>query len=319
MLCRKFFITLIAAIMFVTSTCAAAKIEVIDAEKNIVPEIGLLQNVTYAQYFTWPESRLQMDIFSPDIKGKVPAVIFVPGGWWVTGPKVAGTQICYQLAQAGFVAASIEYRTIVAANYIEIIGDVKAAVRYLRANADKFNIDKNKIAVMGMSAGGYLSVMVGVTGGVEKFDFGDNLDQSSSVQAVVDIFGPTDLTKIGDAYPKDVQKLYNSPGGAASLLVNGVTVYKGNKGGSILDTPATARDSNPLTYIGKNTPPFLIMHGNADKTISPSQSKLLHDALIKNGVDSTCYIVNGADHYAAYFYQPKAFGIIVDFLNRVLK
>ena len=133
------------------------------------------------------------------------------------------------------------------------------------------------------------------------------------------IFGPTDLTKIGDDYPKDRQKLYNSPGGAASLLVNGVTVYKGNKGGSILDTPETARDSNPLTYIGKNTPPFLIMHGNADKTISPSQSKLLHDALIKNGVDSTHYIINGGDHAAFYFYQPKTFGIIVDFLNRTLR
>ena len=303
MLYKKIFISFVAAILFFSSTCAASNIKVIDAE-NVVPEIGLLQNVTYAQYFTWPESRLQMDIFSPDVKGKVPAVIFVPGGWWLTAPKVAGTQICYQLAQAGFVAASIEYRTIVAANYIEIIGDVKAAVRYLRANADKFNIDKNKIAVMGMSAGGYLSSMVGVTGGVEKFDFGDNLDQSSSVQAVVDIFGPTDLTKIAADYPEDVQKIYNSAGGGASLFVNGMAVYKGNKGGSILDTPETAEDSNPLTYINKNTPPF---------------PKLLHDALIKNGVDSTLYIINGADHYAAYFYQPKTFGIIVDFLNRVLK
>ncbi|MBQ7454036.1 MAG: prolyl oligopeptidase family serine peptidase, partial [Selenomonadaceae bacterium] len=185
--------------------------------------------------------------------------------------------------------------------------------------ADKFNIDKNKIAVMGMSAGGYLATMVGVTSSVEKFDFGDNLDQSSRVQAVVDIFGPTDLTKTGADYPKDVQKLYNSPGGPTSLLVNGVTVYKGNKGGSILDTPETARDSNPLTYIDKNTPPFLIMHGSADKTISPSQSKLLHDALIKNGISADYYILNGADHYAVYFYQPKAFGIIVDFLNRTLR
>lgn len=314
---KKFLVALVAMIMFVSSTCAAEE-KIIEIE-DVVPEIGLLQNVTYAQYFTWPESRLQMDIFSPDVKGKVPAVIFVPGGWWVTGPKVAGTQICYQLAQAGFVAASIEYRTIVAANYIDIIGDVKAAVRYLRANADKFNIDKNKIAVMGMSAGGYLATMVGVTSSVEKFDFGDNLDQSSSVQAVVDIFGPTDLTKIAADYPKDEQKLYNSAGGAASLLVNGVTVYKGNKGGALSDTPETARDSNPINYIGKNTPPFLIMHGNADKTISPSQSKILYDALIKNGVDANYCILNGADHYAVYFYQPKAFGIIVDFLNRVLK
>ena len=317
MLYKKFLVTFVAMIMFVTSTCAAEE-KIIDAE-DVVPEIGLLQNVTYAQYFTWPESRLQMDIFSPAVKGKVPAVIFVPGGWWITGPKVAGTQICYQLAQAGFVAASIEYRTIVAANYIEIIGDVKAAVRYLRANADKFNIDKNKIGVIGMSAGGYLATMVGVTSGVKKFDFGDNLEQSSRVQAVVDIFGPTDLTKVADDYPKATQEMYNSPAAPPALFVNGAPCYKDRKGGSLLDTPETARDSNPITYIDKNTPPFLIMHGNADKTISPSQSKILYDALIKNGVDANYYIINGADHYAAYFYQPKAFGIIVDFLNRVLK
>lgn len=314
---KKFFITLIAAILFVSSTCAA-KSGVIDIE-DVVPEIGLHQNVTFAQYFTWPESRLQMDIFRPAVKGKVPAVIFAPGGWWLTAPKVAGTQICYQLAQAGFVAASIEYRTIGTVNYVESIGDVKAAIRYLRANADKFNIDKNKIAVIGMSAGGYLATMVGVTSDVAKFDFGDNLDQSSSVQAVVDIFGPTDLTKIAADYPKAKQDMYYSPGAPPALFVNGVPCYKDSKGGSLLDTPETARDSNPITYIGKNTPPFLIMHGNADTTVSPSQSKILYDALIKNGVDVDYYVLNGGEHNAAHFYQPKAFGIIVDFLNRTLR
>ena len=318
MFCKKFFVTLLAAAVFVSSTCAAAKTEVIEIE-NVVPEIGVHQNVTFAQYFTWPESRLQMDIYMPAVKGKVPAVIFAPGGWWLTAPKVAGTQICYQLAQAGFVAATIDYRTIGTVNYIEAIGDVKAAVRYLRANADKFNIDKNKIAVMGMSAGGYLATMVGVTGGVEKFNFGDYLNERVDVQAVVDIFGPTDLTKVAADYPKAKQDMYYSPGAPPALFVNGVPCYKDSKGGSLLDTPDTARDSNPLTYIDKNTSPFLIMHGNADKTISPSQSKLLHDALIKNGVDSTHYIINGGDHAAFYFYQPKTFGIIVDFLNRTLR
>ena len=314
---KKFFITLIAASLFISSTCAA-KSGVIEVESS-VPEIGLHQNVTFAQYFTWPESRLQMDIFRPAVKGKVPAVIFAPGGWWLTAPKVAGTQICYQLAQAGFVAASIEYRTIGTVNYVESIGDVKAAVRWLRANADKFNIDKDKIAVLGMSAGGYLASMVGVTGGEKKFEFGDNLDQSSEVQAVVDIFGPTDLTKIAADFSKDTQKLYYSPGAPPSLFANGVPCYKGNRGGSILDTPETAKDSNPITHISKNTPPFLIMHGNADTTVSPSQSKIFYDALIKNGVDVDYYVVNGGEHNAAHFYQPKTFGIIVDFLNRVLK
>ena len=314
---KKFFITIVAAIIFVSSTCAA-KSGVIEVESS-VPEIGCHQNVTFAQYFTWPESRLQMDIFLPATQGKSPAVIFAPGGWWLTAPKVAGIQICYQLAQAGFVAASIEYRTIGTVNYVESIGDVKAAIRYLRANADKFNIDKDKIAVIGMSAGGWLASMVGVTNGVAKFEFGDNLDRSSEVQAAVDIFGPTDLTKIAADYSKDTQKLYYSPGAPPSLIANGVPCYKGNRGGSILDTPATANDSNPINHIGKNTPPFLIMHGNADTTVSPSQSKIFYDALIKNGVDVDYYVVNGGEHNAAHFYQPKTFGIIVDFLNRVLR
>ena len=315
---KKFFVAILAAIMFASSTCAAAKSEVLDVEL-VVPEIVTHQDVTFAQYFTWPQNRLKMDIYRPKVNEKSPAVIFVPGGWWITSPKDAGSQMYFRLAEAGFAVAAIEYRHIVEGNYIDLIGDVKAAVRYLRAHAEEFNIDKNKIAVMGASAGGYLSVMVGVTGGIEKFDFGDNLDQSSEVQAVIDCFGPTDLTKIAADYPKDMQKLYDSAGGAASLLVNGVTIYKGNKGGALRDTPATASDSNPLNYIGKNTPPFLIMNGNADKTISPSQSKILYDALIKNGVDAEHYVLNGVGHDFKYFYQPKTFEIIINFLNRVLR
>lgn len=317
MFCKKI-IAFVLTLLFVSSTCAAAKSEVIDVE-IVTPEVNYRGDVTFARYLTWPQSDLKMDIYFHNGKEKTPAVIFVPGGWWITSPKTAGEPLTSQLAKTGFAVASIEYRHIVDATYVDIIGDVKAAVRYLRAHADEFNIDKDKIAVMGASAGGYLSIMVGVTGGVTKFDFGDNLDQSSEVQAVVDFFGPSDLTKIGDDYSSDVQALYNSPSGAVALLVNGMAGFKGRKGGALRDTPDTARDANPLTYINENTPPFLIMHGNADKTISPSQSKILYDALVKHGVDTEYYVVNGADHEFEYFFQPKTFGIIVDFLNRVLR
>ena len=314
----KKIIAFVLTLLFVSSTCAAAKSEVIDV-KIVTTEVNFRGDVTFARYFTWPQSDLKMDIYFHDGKEKSPAVIFVPGGWWITSPKTAGEPLTSRLAEKGFAVASIEYRHIVDATYVDIIGDVKAAVRYLRAHADEFNIDKDRIAVMGASAGGYLSIMVGVTGGVSKFDFGDNLDQSSQVQAIVDFFGPSDLTKIGDDYSSDIQALYNSPGGAVALLVNGMAGFKGRKGGALRDTPETARDANPLTYINENTPPFLIMHGNADKTISPSQSKILYDALVKHGVDTEYYVIDGADHEFEYFFQPKAFGIIVDFLNRVLR
>ncbi len=310
--------TLFAVLWFVTFSFAEADGKVISIETD-VSEIAVHQDLTYAQYWTWPENRLKMDLYLPTNQEKVPAVIFVPGGWWITTPKGVVTQMGCRLAEAGFAVASIEHRPIAEANYKEVIGDVKAAIRFLRAHADEWKIDKDRIAVMGASAGAYLSVMTGVTGGVEKFDFGDNLDQDSNVQAVVDIFGPTDLTRIAADYPEDKQRLYASPGSPASILVNGAAVYKGNRGGSILDTPETASDANPLTYIDESTPPFLIMHGNADTTISPSQSKLLYEALQEKGVYAEYYIVDGGEHRFTYFYQPKAFRIIVDFLNRVFR
>ena len=318
MSCKKFFVAFIATIFVLTSAFASAASKTIDVKRSVT-EVTIHQDVTFAQYLTWPEGRLKADIFLPNVKEKVPAIVFVPGGWWITAPKGAGTQLTMKLAEEGFAVANIEYRTITTANYIDIIGDVKAAVRYLRAHADELNIDKNKIAVMGASAGGYLASMVGATGGVKKFDFGENLDQISDVQAVVDFFGPSDLTKIGADYSEDIQKIYNASSGPGALLVNGMGVYKGNKGGSLSDTPETARDSNPISYIGKNTPPFLIMNGDSDTTVSPSQSKILYDALIEKGVDADHYVIKGGGHEFVYFFQPEPFKIIVDFLNKKLR
>lgn len=223
-----------------------------------------------------------------------------------------------KLAENNFVAAGIEYRVIGAADYTEIIADVKAAVRYLRAHSDELGVDKEKIAVMGCSAGGYLAVMLGVAGG--KFNVGDNLDQSSEVQAVIDCFGPTDLTRLADGLTDEKKQMYYSPAGFPSVFVNGVGGYTGKKGGSILDTPQTAQDANPLSYIGgnKNLPPFLIFHGDADKTVSLSQSKILHEALTAQNADSTLYVINGGEHLSIYFHQPKILKIILDFLNRNL-
>ena len=161
--------------------------------------------------------------------------------------------------------------------------------------------------------------MIGVTEGVEKFNFGENLEQSSEVQAVVDFFGPSDLTKMGADYSEEIQKGFTSASSGVSLLANGLSAYKNNTGGSILDTPETAKATNPITYINKNAPPFLIFHGNKDTTVSPSQSKILYDALIKNNVETDYYVINGGEHDLKYFYQPKTFKIIVDFLNRTLK
>ena len=309
---RKIFALLF--VFFITAFTASA--ENIDV-KISVSEVGISENVEFAKYETWPEASLKMSIFAPADGKKHPAVVFIPGGAWIAAPKESGYYLCMKMAENGFVAASIEYRVIGAADYTEIIADAKAAVRFLRANADKFGIDSGKIAAIGQSAGGYLSIMLGVTG--DKFNSGDNLNQSSEVQAVVDFFGPTDLTKIADDYSDERKAVYYSPSSFVSIFVNGVAGYKNRKGGSILDTPGTAHDSNPLNYISKKTPPFLIFHGDSDKTVSTSQSKILHEELTANGIDSTLYIIKGGEHDGKYFYQPEVLKIITDFLNRVLK
>ncbi|MBR1418914.1 MAG: alpha/beta hydrolase [Synergistaceae bacterium] len=312
---------LIVSLTFTPQTCGASIAE-LDVEVKTAG-FSLRSGVVFARYDTWPRAELKMDIFSPfdnnNNNQKHPAVILIPGGAWIDANRETVSNLAVKFAENDFFAASIEYRLIGAASYEEIIGDAKAAVRYLRAHADELNIDNNKIAVMGFSAGGYLASMLGVTGGVNKFTFGDNLNQSSEVQAVIDCFGPSDLTRIAEDYSEEKRKLYYSPASFVSLFVNGVAVYKNNKGGSVLDTPETARDANPLNYIDAHTPPFLIFHGDADKTVSLSQSKLLHDELVRRNVPADLYIIKGGEHNAVYFHQPEVFKIILEFLNRVLK
>ena len=315
MILMKKVVVLFLLLTLNAACCMAANIDVEISDNE--PAVSIHKDIVFAKYDAWPQTELKMDIFSPDDGKKHPAVIMFPGGAWIAAPKSAWNRLAMKLAENGFAAVPAEYRVIGAADYTEIIGDAKAAVRYLRAHADEFGIDGSKIAVMGSSAGGYLAVMVGVTGG--KFNFGDNLDQSSAVQAVIDCLGPTDLTRIADDLTDEKKQMYYSPAGFPSVFVNGVAGYKGRKGGSILDTPETARDSNPLNYISDKTPPFLIFHGDADKTVSLSQSRILHEALTAHNIDSTFYIINGGEHDAVYFHQPSVLKIILDFLNRTLK
>ena len=326
---RKIVVSVIAVCILAmsVSVCMAGVEEHIDVKISVsdVPmsndKVLIRKDILFARYDTWPQADLKMDIYSPSASenAKHPAVILIPGGCWITAPKSAWSQMCMKLAENNFIAAGIEYRVIGAADYTEIIGDVKAAVRYLRAHADELHIDANKIAVMGASAGGYLAVMLGVTGNTDKFTFGDNLNHGSNVQAVIDCFGPTDLTRTADDYSDEKKELYYSPSSFLSIFVNGVSGYKDRKGGSIRDNHERAEDANPLNYISKDTPPFLIFHGDSDKTVSLSQSKILHDALTEKGIDSSFYIINGGEHDAAYFHQPQVVKIITDFLKRVLK
>ena len=202
-------------------------------EPQISPDVGNLKRFVDVE-FASPSSqggkttKLKMDILAPTGRLSAPAVVYVGGGGFIMAPKEAAQPLRAYVAEAGFVVASIQYRTIRnGATFRDGVADVKSAVRFLRANAATYGIDSQRMAIWGESAGGYLA-MAALTAGDLDFDAGDNLDQSSSVQAVVDKFGASDVSRIGDDFDATTRaqpvewrqppSLYRSRGRIARLV-----------------------------------------------------------------------------------------------------
>lgn len=269
-------------------------------------KIKSIVNVTYSQpvsYFR-KNIKLEMDILKPNREGKYPTVLFVPGGSFAHSYKENYLQQRLEIAKAGYVVASMEYRTIPDGVFPQSLEDVKAAIRFLKANADEYGIDKGKIALMGESAGGYLVAMAGVTSGIADYDKGDNLSENSDVQAVVDIYGVTDFGEV-DFEIEDIDECYKATFMSVKFWLN--------------DVRNNVESTNPISYISQKTPPFLLMHGDADTLVLPNQTEMLHKALIEKGVDSKRYIVPGAGHSDEYWFQPEVTELIIDFLNKKIK
>lgn len=235
---------------------------------------------------------LAMDILMPRLPGRKPVVIYVSGGGFVQSTKEAALDQRSFVAEAGFVVASIQYRTLPdGATYRDTVADVKAAVRYLRAHAAEYGIDPSRVGLWGESAGGYLVAMAGVTNGQPQFEQGGNLDQSSRVQAVVDKFGTSNMARIAADFDLATRQYFASPGIPMALYVNGVSSTK-----SLIEDPTAATTANPITYASFGDPAFLLLHGSADNLISPSQTLILHQALRRAGVHSTRLVLAGARH-----------------------
>lgn len=222
---------------------------------------------------------LLLDIYMPpESKEAVPVILWVHGGGWQHGGKGGGQPF---LTTHGYAVVSINYRLSQEAKFPAQIEDCKSAVRWIRANAEKYNFDPGRIGVWGSSAGGHLVALLGLTGQEKQFDKGDHLDQSSAVQAVCDWFGPTDLLE------------FDKTGGQSmrSILTQLLGVEP-------QQNPDKTAEASPLTYVtkAKTIPPFLIMHGDADKVVPFSQSELLYAALKKAGSDVQLYCAKGAGH-----------------------
>jgi acetyl esterase/lipase len=264
---------------------------------------------------------LKMDILIPEPARKRTVVVYVPGGGFVVAAKEGALNLRTYVAESGFAVASIQYRTSRdGATYRDGVADIKAAIRYLRANAAKYAIDADRVVVWGESAGGYLAAMVGVTNHNGAFEAGADLNQSGDVQGVIDDFGASDISKMAADFDAPTQH--------ATYTNEGLIQYIGKASDAkTLDAGIATTAANPLKYIQANAPPFLILHGNQDRLVSPSQTLLLHDALVAAGARSTRYVVDGAGHGDLAFMGDTQSGLlwstnqvmnlIVTFLNRL--
>jgi acetyl esterase/lipase len=234
-------------------------------------------------YVTNGHVRQTLDLYLPKSKKRTSLVIMIHGGGFRGGSREQMNPVPF--LNEGYAAASIDYRLSGDAIFPAQIEDCKAAVRWLRHNAERYNLDPDRFAVWGTSAGGHLAAMLGTTGETRMFDVGEHLDVSSRVQAVADWFGPTDLLQM-DAHRLPGGMVHNGRGSPESLLI----------GGALQENQEKAARANPITYITPSAPPFLIAHGDRDPLVPHHQSELLEAALKAARVPVTLYTVKNAGH-----------------------
>ena len=233
------------------------------------------------------ERDLPLDLYVPKSETPLPVVIWIHGGGWRSGSK-GNAGPARSLVGKGYAVVDVEYRLSGEAIFPAQIQDCKAAVRWVRAKATEYNLDGDHIGVWGSSAGGHLVALLGTSADVDEFETEANAKYSSRVQAVCDWFGPTDLRLMNQQAIPGSKLDHDAPDSPESQLV----------GGPIQQQPyaSLAEKANPIKYVSKDDPPFLIVHGDDDKLVSYRQSELLQQALAAAGVPSKLQIEAGADH-----------------------
>ncbi len=224
---------------------------------------------------------------TPDPERKLPVVIFVQGSAWMEQDTYVGLPKLVDIAKDGYIVASVKYRASMEAGWPAFLTDVKSAIRFLRANADLYGVDTEHIAIWGDSSGGHTALLVGLTADMEEFKTEDNHEYSDGVNAVVDFYGPTDVTHINDV-PRDPAFT------ADPSMIPEDILY----GGCVIDHPEISQPGNPLNYVTaeKKIPPVMIAHGDGDPMVPFNQSVLIAKKLQECGKFVDFYKVCGAGH-----------------------
>jgi acetyl esterase/lipase len=261
-------------------------------------------------YATLPDTpfgvrELRADIFAPSrISKKIPAIILVHGGGWRSGNKAMNKPMAQRLAANGFVVISVEYRLSLEAKYPAAVHDIKSAIRWVRENAETYQIDDRYIAVAGASAGGQLATLIGATNDEQKFEGSEQVQKfSSEVQAVVDMDGLLDFT---DSESLAVKRIENS---ADVFWLEG----------SYEAIPERWKEASAITWVSPNDPPFLFI--NSSQTRFHAGCATMVEKLKKNNIYNEVQALKGAPH-SYWFFDPwfePTIQHITTFLNKVFK
>jgi acetyl esterase/lipase len=262
----------------------------------------------------------KLDVYLPDTdEGLFPVILWLHGGAFM-GCDKADEQVLPALKglKRDYAVVSINYRLSGEAKFPAPVYDAKAAVRWIKANAQGYHLNPAKIAAWGASAGGYLAIMLGTSSGVETMEdlTMGNPDKPCNVQAVTAWFGPSDflkmdeqLAEIGLQPPMGME--HNSANSPESLLF----------GQTITKIPEVVRAANPIAYFNQNMPPFFIQHGTRDATVPVQQSIVLAAKLkaILGDDMVTLELLEGAEHADPKFETPENVKKVLDFLDKHLK
>lgn len=302
-------ISMLFALMFCSTTISAAPTT---QQNNNAPLPKGVRAERDIQYVPDGDEAQRLDLYLPQQQSDrpLPIVVWIHGGGWSAGTKADCPAIF--MVQRGYVAASVEYRFSQKARFPAQIQDCQAAIRWIRANSRKYNIDPEHIGVWGASAGGHLVALLGTAGGKNAFaKIGGNDEQSDRVQAVCDWFGPADFNTVMSQSEADKTKnifKFNTSGDPYSNLI----------GANLGEDHARCDAVSPVHYVSKDNPPFLIMHGTTDALVPFAQSVELADALKNAGVQVILQRFPGSGHGSPAFGLPPVHDLITRFMDRSL-
>jgi len=246
---------------------------------------------------------LQMNImYHPNSKEPTKIVLFIPGGGFIRCDINSSILITRQnLQKYNIAVAAIEYHVVGNGFYYDALEDIKDAIEFLKKNEKKYNYDINKLIIFGNSAGGYFTALY-------------TIKNPEGIKCAIDLYGLSDLTKVGIDYDEECHKNHLSKNSTESMYIFGCQSGKG-----VGEDEEEVQKANPVNYVTGKEPPILFMHGDCDIMVSNSQTLLVHNKILEKGGKSIRYVLNGDDHGKGGFDTEELMKVVMEFINDNVK